>query len=250
MFIKFNYVGTVVCMKRDAIIYSFMIKLTNKVSTELKIKIQVPIYCLSSQQWVGENMALRGFSPEWNFSSTSMIIIVGRLSAAWRCCSSYDSSATAAGNWPIVPWSSRFRREANLRDNTNIMKLRCDTKFKLFWSFQLKFKQKSSSKLHLLSCWILTSIITFLAGSQFTWQHQHHEVAMWYKVMTINYGVSSQIQELITIRGFVNQECCMISVLIITFLAGGQFTWQHQHHEVAMWYKVVTIMEFQAKFRN
>ena len=43
MFIKFNYVGTVVCMKRDAIIYSFMIKLTNKVSTELKIKIQVPI---------------------------------------------------------------------------------------------------------------------------------------------------------------------------------------------------------------
>ena len=37
------YVGTVVCMKRDAIIYSFMIKLTNKVSTELKIKIQVPI---------------------------------------------------------------------------------------------------------------------------------------------------------------------------------------------------------------
>ena len=25
-----------------------------------------------------------------------------------------------AGNWPIVLWSSRFRREANLRDNINL----------------------------------------------------------------------------------------------------------------------------------
>ena len=65
-----------------------------------------------------------------------------------------------------------------------------------------------------------------------------------------NYGVSSQIQESITIRGFVNQECCMISALMMTFLEGGQFIWQHQHHEVTIWYKVVTIMEFQSKFRN
>ena len=41
-----------------------------------------------------------------------------------------------------MPWSSRFRREANLRDNTNIMKLRCDTKLWHFWSFKAKLEHK------------------------------------------------------------------------------------------------------------
>ena len=61
-----------------------------------------------------------------------------------------------------------------------------------------------------------------------------------------NYGVSSKIQELIRIRGFVNQECCMIFVLMMTFSAGGQFMWQHQHHEVA--FKL--FWSFQLKFKQ
>ena len=42
-------------------------------------------------------------------------------------------------------------------------------------------------------------------------------------------------------RGFVNLDHHVFGK--------GQFTWQHQHHEVAMWYEVKTFLEFQAKIQ-
>ena len=82
------------------------------------------IHSLGSKR--GENMALIGFglrgealplpSRDWN----PVMMIMNRAGIRNDARAHYAMWCCDAGNWPIVLWSSRFRREANLRDNINL----------------------------------------------------------------------------------------------------------------------------------